>query len=57
MASPEKVTFEWGPNVQKKVACEDLVEVITSKRNTKCKGPEVGIGEHMQGAKKRACMA
>lgn len=42
-ASPEKLIFEQGPIVQNKLAYEDHIEVIISKRNIICKGPEVGI--------------
>ena len=42
-ASPEKLIFEQGSIVQNKLAYEDHIEVIISKRNIICKGPEVGI--------------
>lgn len=47
-ASPEKLIFEQRPIVQNKLAYEDHVEVIISKRNIICKGPEVGIRQNMQ---------
>ena len=42
-ASPEKLIFEQGPIVQNKLSYEDHIEVIISKRNIICKGPEVVI--------------
>lgn len=47
-ASPEKLIFEQGPTVQNKLAYEDHVEVIVSKRNIICKGSEVGVRQNMQ---------